>query len=58
MVVNYSQTGQQPEPTSRAGLLAKDTRDNVIRFSPTLVIAQNAIDWALEKIERVLTTTC
>ncbi|MDF5730530.1 MAG: ornithine--oxo-acid transaminase [Rhizonema sp. PD38] len=40
------------------GLLAKETRDNVIRFAPPLVISLDEIDWALEKIERVLTITC
>jgi ornithine--oxo-acid transaminase len=43
---------------AKEGLLAKETRDNVIRFAPPLVISQDEIDWALEKIERVLTTTC
>jgi ornithine--oxo-acid transaminase len=42
---------------AKEGLLAKETRDNVIRFAPPLVIYQDEIDWALEKIERVLTTT-
>ncbi|WP_099071227.1 ornithine--oxo-acid transaminase [Nostoc linckia] len=42
---------------AKEGLLAKETRDNVIRFAPPLVISQDEIDWALEKIERVLTTT-
>ncbi|WP_414527002.1 ornithine--oxo-acid transaminase [Nodularia chucula] len=43
---------------AKEGLLAKETRDNVIRFAPPLVISQDEIDWALEKIGRVLTTTC
>jgi ornithine--oxo-acid transaminase len=38
------------------GLLCKETHDNVIRFAPPLVIAQDDIDWAMERIERVLTT--
>ncbi|ABA24877.1 aminotransferase (plasmid) [Trichormus variabilis ATCC 29413] len=42
---------------AKEGLLAKETRDNVIRFAPPLVISEDEIDWALEKIERVLTTT-
>jgi len=37
------------------GLLCKDTRENVIRFAPPLVITREEIDWALEKIEPVLT---
>lgn len=39
------------------GLLCKDTRENVIRFAPPLVITREEIDWALEKIEPVLYTT-
>lgn len=41
---------------AKEGLLAKETRDNVIRFAPPLVISQDQIDWALEKIERILKT--
>ena len=37
------------------GLLCKDTRENVIRFAPPLVITREEIDWALEKIGSVLT---
>jgi ornithine--oxo-acid transaminase len=40
----------------KEGLLAKETRDNVIRFAPPLVISQAKIDWALERISRVMTT--
>lgn len=35
-------------------LLAKETRDNVIRFAPPLVINSEEIDWALERITKVL----
>lgn len=38
------------------GLLCKETHDNVIRFAPPLVITRADIDWALERIERVLLT--
>lgn len=38
------------------GILAKETRENVIRFAPPLVITRPQLDWALERIERVLTT--
>ena len=41
---------------AKEGLLAKETRDNVIRFAPPLVISQAEIDWALERISRVMTT--
>ena len=38
------------------GLLCKETHDNVIRFAPPLIITQPDIDWALERIQDVLTT--
>ncbi len=37
------------------GLLCKETHDNVIRFAPPLVITKEEIDWAIERIEKVLT---
>jgi ornithine--oxo-acid transaminase len=36
------------------GILAKETHDNVIRFAPPLVITLEEIDWALERIRKVL----
>ncbi len=36
------------------GLLCKETHDNIIRFAPPLVIKKDEIDWALERIEKVL----
>lgn len=36
------------------GILCKETHDHVIRFAPPLVITQDEIDWALERIEKVL----
>ena len=36
------------------GVLCKETRDNIIRFAPPLVIRKEEIDWALERIEKVL----
>ncbi|MEI6054729.1 MAG: ornithine--oxo-acid transaminase [Lentisphaerota bacterium] len=38
------------------GLLCKETHDHVIRFAPPLVITKDEIDWALEKIDEVLTS--
>jgi len=38
------------------GLLCKETHENIIRFSPPLVITKEEIDWALERIEKVLAT--
>jgi len=37
------------------GLLCKETHTHVIRFAPPLVIERADIDWALERIARVLT---
>ncbi|MDX1631082.1 MAG: ornithine--oxo-acid transaminase [Thermoanaerobaculia bacterium] len=37
------------------GLLCKETHDHVIRIAPPLVITREEIDWAFERIERVLT---
>jgi len=36
------------------GILAKDTHEKVIRFAPPLVIQKSEIDWAVERIARVL----
>jgi len=37
------------------GLLCKETHDHIIRFAPPLVITREEIDWALERIDSVLT---
>lgn len=37
------------------GILAKETHHQVIRFAPPLVITEDEIDWALERIAKVLT---
>jgi ornithine--oxo-acid transaminase len=39
---------------AKEGLLVKETREHVIRFAPPLVITQAEIDWAFERIERVV----
>ena len=36
------------------GILAKETHHQVIRFAPPLVITREEIDWALERIEKIL----
>ena len=36
------------------GILAKETHDQVIRFAPALVITREEIDWALDKIRKVV----
>ena len=38
------------------GLLCKETHEHVIRFAPPLVITKKDIDWAFERIKKVLTT--
>jgi ornithine--oxo-acid transaminase len=43
------------ERLMKEGLLCKETHDNVIRFAPPLIITKQDIDWALERIEPVLT---
>lgn len=36
------------------GLLCKDTHETVIRFAPPLVISKDEINWAMERIKKVL----
>jgi ornithine--oxo-acid transaminase len=36
------------------GLLCKETHHTVIRFAPPLTIQRADIDWAMERIEKVL----
>lgn len=42
------------EELKEEGLLCKETHDTVIRFAPPLVISQEELDWAIERIEKVL----
>ncbi|MGM0879267.1 MAG: ornithine--oxo-acid transaminase, partial [Bacillota bacterium] len=42
------------EKLKEEGLLCKETHDTVIRFAPPLVISQEELDWAIEKIRKVL----
>jgi ornithine--oxo-acid transaminase len=44
------------EALKQEGILCKETHENIIRFAPPLVITKDEIDWALERIEKVLTT--
>ncbi|AQR76888.1 ornithine--oxo-acid transaminase [Paenibacillus larvae] len=44
------------ERLMKLGLLCKETHDNVIRFAPPLVIHMEELDWAMERISRVLAT--
>ncbi|MGM0845899.1 MAG: ornithine--oxo-acid transaminase [Bacillota bacterium] len=36
------------------GLLCKETHETVIRFAPPLIISQEDLDWAIERIQKVL----
>ncbi len=42
------------EQLKEEGLLCKETHENVIRFAPPLVIEKEDLDWAIEKIQKVL----
>ncbi|MBL0176320.1 MAG: ornithine--oxo-acid transaminase [Ignavibacteria bacterium] len=42
------------EALMREGLLCKETHDNVIRFAPPLVITKEEIDWAFDRISKVV----
>ncbi|MGD1146324.1 MAG: ornithine--oxo-acid transaminase [Thermoanaerobaculaceae bacterium] len=42
------------EALQRQGLLCKETHVNIIRFAPPLVITREEIDWAMERIAKVL----
>ena len=44
------------EALAAEGVLSKETHEHVIRFAPPLVITREEIDWALPRIEKVLTT--
>lgn len=43
------------EKLAKLGILCKETHDQVVRFAPPLVISKEEIDWALERISKVLT---
>jgi ornithine--oxo-acid transaminase len=42
------------ERLKQAGMLCKETHESVIRFAPPLVITKEDLDWALERIRKVL----
>jgi ornithine--oxo-acid transaminase len=44
------------EALQEEGLLCKETHATVIRIAPPLTIGREEIDWAVERIEKVLTT--
>lgn len=44
------------EKLMEEGLLCKETHENIIRLAPPLIITEEQLDWALEKIKKVLGT--
>lgn len=42
------------ERLKEEGLLCKETHENVIRFAPPLIISKEDLDWAIERIRKVL----
>jgi ornithine--oxo-acid transaminase len=42
------------ERLMQEGMLCKETHDHVIRLAPPLVITRDEIDWAVEKLKKVL----
>lgn len=45
---------QYCEKLKEAGMLCKETHDNIIRFAPPLVITKDQVDWALERISKIV----
>jgi len=42
------------EALQAIGVLAKDTHEHTIRIAPPLVITEDQVDWALERIDAAL----
>jgi ornithine--oxo-acid transaminase len=56
-VVLKKSAGKARQYTQRLmqeGVLAKETHDWIIRFAPPLVVTKEEIDWAMERIRKVL----
>ena len=45
---------QYCEKLKEGGMLCKETHQNIIRFAPPLVITQDQVDWALERIAKAV----
>ncbi|MGD9487799.1 MAG: ornithine--oxo-acid transaminase [Calditrichaceae bacterium] len=54
--LNKEAGGARPfcEALKKEGLLCKETHENVIRLAPPLVIKKEEIDWAFDRIKKVL----
>ncbi len=50
----HASARQVCERLMQEGILSKETHETVVRFAPPLVITQEQIDWALERIHKVL----
>jgi ornithine--oxo-acid transaminase len=44
------------EALMEEGLLCKETHEDTIRFAPPLVITREDIDWAFDKVKKILET--
>ena len=42
------------EALKTEGILCKETHDRVIRIAPPLIISREEIDWAFERIQKVV----
>jgi len=42
------------EALEEEGLLCKETHENVIRFAPPLIIKKDELDWAFDRVKKVL----
>lgn len=42
------------EALKEEGILCKETHDHVIRIAPPLIITREEIDWAMERIAKVM----
>ncbi len=56
VVLRQGRGGARPycERLMEAGILCKETHEDVIRFAPPLTITREEIDWALERIAPIL----
>ena len=57
VVLREDAGGARPfcEQLMRLGILCKETHESVIRIAPPLTITKEELDWAIERIEQVLT---
>ena len=44
------------EALKEEGVLCKETHDHVIRIAPPLIVTREELDWAYDRIEKVITT--